>query len=211
MHFSLLVAMFLPIYSFGCHSNQSNSVFWTKCIYSVEDYASNISTKLQHICNELEIKTYFHFFPSQVGHLSPPHLHHLPGHVQVFRKDRKNIFVWRKWPFTPSILKCYHCFIIIVTFYSYYLFFKFYKDGRYYDDQQWLQKNAEIDLYLLSNCFFTNEWLFCYKLRQVLHTPCPEIWYGQLHMYFSGLKENLCSCSHLKSQALNSGHGVWST
>ena len=63
MHFSLLVAMFLPIYSFGCHSNQSNSVFWTKCIYSVEDYASNISTKLQHICNELEIKAYFHFFP----------------------------------------------------------------------------------------------------------------------------------------------------
>ena len=46
---------------------------------------------------------------------------------------------------------------------------------------------------------------------QVLHTPCPEIWYGQLHMYFSGLKENLCSCCHLKSQALNSGHGVWST
>ena len=40
---------------------------------------------------------------------------------------------------------------------------------------------------------------------QVLHTPCPEIWYGQLHMYFSGLKENLCSCSHLKSQALNFG------
>ena len=41
--------------------------------------------------------------------------------------------------------------------------------------------------------------------RQVLHTPCPEIWHGQLHMYFSGLKENLCSCSHLKSQALNFG------
>ena len=40
---------------------------------------------------------------------------------------------------------------------------------------------------------------------QVLHTPCPEIWYGQLHIYFSGLKENLCSCSHLKSQALNFG------
>ena len=41
--------------------------------------------------------------------------------------------------------------------------------------------------------------------RQVLHTPCPEIWHGQLHMYFSGLKENLCSCFHLKSQALNLG------
>ena len=40
---------------------------------------------------------------------------------------------------------------------------------------------------------------------QVLDTPCPEIWHGQLHMYVSGLKENLCSCSHLKSQALNFG------
>ena len=46
MHFSLLVAMFLPIYPFDCHSNQSNSAFWTKCIYSVEDYSSNISIKL---------------------------------------------------------------------------------------------------------------------------------------------------------------------
>ena len=27
MHFSLLVAMFLPIYPFGCHINQSNSAF----------------------------------------------------------------------------------------------------------------------------------------------------------------------------------------
>ena len=43
------------------------------------------------------------------------------------------------------------------------------------------------------------------QLGQVLHTPCPEIWYRQLHMYFSGLKENLCSCSRLKSQALNFG------
>ena len=41
------------------------------------------------------------------------------------------------------------------------------------------------------------------NFRQVLHTPCPEIWHGQLHMYFSGLKENLCSCSHIKSQAIN--------
>ena len=23
------------------------------------------------------------------------------------------------------------------------------------------------------------------SVRQVLHTPCPEIWHGQLHMYFS--------------------------
>ena len=44
-----------------------------------------------------------------------------------------------------------------------------------------------------------------FPLRRVLHTPCLEIWHGQLHMYFSGLKENLCSCSHLKSQALNFG------
>ena len=47
--------------------------------------------------------------------------------------------------------------------------------------------------------------LFNGIFRQVLHTPCPEIWHGQLHMYFSGLKENQCSCSHLKSQALNFG------
>ena len=63
--------MFLPNYPFGCHSNQLNSAFWTKCVYSVEDYSSNISIK--HICNELEIKV------SQVDHLSPPHLYHLPG------------------------------------------------------------------------------------------------------------------------------------
>ena len=63
MHFSLLVVMFLPNYPFGCHSNQSDSAFWTKCVYSVEDYSSNISIKVcQHICNELEIKAYFHFF-----------------------------------------------------------------------------------------------------------------------------------------------------
>ena len=43
------------------------------------------------------------------------------------------------------------------------------------------------------------------RVWQVLHTPCPEIWYGLLHMYFSGLKENPCSCSYLKSQALNFG------
>ena len=29
MLFSLLVVMFLPNYPFGCHSNQSNSAFWT--------------------------------------------------------------------------------------------------------------------------------------------------------------------------------------
>ena len=46
MHFSLLVALFLPVYPFGRHNNQSNSAFWTKCIYSVEDYSSNISIKL---------------------------------------------------------------------------------------------------------------------------------------------------------------------
>ena len=64
MHFSLLVVMFLPNYPFGCHSNQSNSAFWTKCVYSVEDYSSNISIKtFVNICNELEIKAYFHCFP----------------------------------------------------------------------------------------------------------------------------------------------------
>ena len=46
MRFSLLVVMFLPNYPFGFHSNQSNSAFRTKWIYSVEDYWSNISIKL---------------------------------------------------------------------------------------------------------------------------------------------------------------------
>ena len=45
MLFSLLVVMFLPNYPFGCHSNQSNSAFWTKCVYSVEDYSSKMSIK----------------------------------------------------------------------------------------------------------------------------------------------------------------------
>ena len=64
MHFSILVVMFLPNYPFGYDSNQSNSAFWTKCVYSVEDYSSNMSINFcQHICNELEIKAYFHFFP----------------------------------------------------------------------------------------------------------------------------------------------------
>ena len=43
MQFSLLVVMCLPNYHFGCHSNQSNSVFWTKYVYSIVDYSSNIS------------------------------------------------------------------------------------------------------------------------------------------------------------------------
>ena len=34
--------MFFPNYPFGCHSNQSNSAFWTKCIYSVEDKAKKL-------------------------------------------------------------------------------------------------------------------------------------------------------------------------
>ena len=64
MHFSLLVVMFLPIYPFGCHSSQSNSAFWTKCVYSVKDHSSNRSINVcQHICNALEIKAYVHFFP----------------------------------------------------------------------------------------------------------------------------------------------------
>ena len=46
MHFSLLVVKFLLIYPFGCQNNQSNSVFWTKCLFSIEDYSSNISIKL---------------------------------------------------------------------------------------------------------------------------------------------------------------------
>ena len=61
MHFSLLVSMFLPIYPFDCHGNQSNSAFWTTCIYSVEDYSSNISTKL--------FSTYLQWFRNK-GHLS---------------------------------------------------------------------------------------------------------------------------------------------
>ena len=68
MRFSLLVVMLLPNYPFGCHSNQSNSAFWTKCLHSVEDYSSNSSiTICQHICNELEIEAYLHFFPQSGG------------------------------------------------------------------------------------------------------------------------------------------------
>ena len=81
MQLSLLVVMFLPNYHFGCHSNQSNSAFWTKCVYSVEDYSSNISIKL--------LSTYLQWvrnkgllsfiFSGQVCHLSPLHLYNLPG------------------------------------------------------------------------------------------------------------------------------------
>ena len=79
-HFSLLVAMFLPIYPFGCHSNQSDSAFWTTCIYSVEDYSSNISIKLLSTYLQwVRNKGLLSYFPSQVGHLSPSHLHRLPG------------------------------------------------------------------------------------------------------------------------------------
>ena len=56
--------MCLPNCIFGCHSNQSKSAFWTNCVYSVEDYSSKMSINFcQHICNELEIKAYFQFFP----------------------------------------------------------------------------------------------------------------------------------------------------
>ena len=81
IHFSLLVAMFLSIYPFGCRSNQWSSAFWIKCIHSVEDYTSNNSIKrlsiyLQWVRNEGLLSF---FSPIQVGHLSPPHQHHLPG------------------------------------------------------------------------------------------------------------------------------------
>ena len=80
MHFSLLVVMFLPNYPFSCHSNRSNLAFWTKCVYSVEDYSSNISIKLLSTYLQwVRKKGLLSFFPSQVGHLSPPHLYHLPG------------------------------------------------------------------------------------------------------------------------------------
>ena len=80
MHCSLFVAMVLPNYPLGCHSNQSNPAFWTKCVYSEENYSINISIKLlstylQWVRNKGRLS----FFPSQVGHLSPLHLHRLPG------------------------------------------------------------------------------------------------------------------------------------
>ena len=79
MHFSLLVAMFFCNLSFCCHSNQSNSAFWTKCIYSEEYYSSNISIKLLSTYLQwVRNKGILSFFPNHVGHLSPPHLHHLP-------------------------------------------------------------------------------------------------------------------------------------
>ena len=68
MRFSLLVAMVLPNYPFGCDSNQSNSAFWTKCIYSVEDYSSNISIK--HLSTYLQWvrnKGLLSFFPHSGG------------------------------------------------------------------------------------------------------------------------------------------------
>ena len=58
MHFNRLDVIFMPNYPFGCHSSQSNSAFWTECIYSAKDYSSNISLKL--------LSTYLqwvHFFP----------------------------------------------------------------------------------------------------------------------------------------------------
>ena len=61
--FSLLVAMFLPIYPFGCHSIQLYSTFWTKCMYSVEDYSSNIFIKL--LSTYLQwVRNNFHFSQS---------------------------------------------------------------------------------------------------------------------------------------------------
>ena len=62
--------MVLPNYHFGCHSNQSNSAFWTKCVYSVEDYSSNISIKLLSTYLQwVRNKGLLSFFSSQVGHL----------------------------------------------------------------------------------------------------------------------------------------------
>ena len=52
MHFSLLVVMFVPNYPFGYHINQSIAAFLTKCVYSVADYASNIS-QIPSSCNFL--------------------------------------------------------------------------------------------------------------------------------------------------------------
>ena len=60
---------------------------------------------------------------------------------------------------------------------------------------------CDMDNILHTSCpeFFLYYMYIGKPLHYVLHTPCPEIWHGQLHIYFSGLKENLCSCSHLKS------------
>ena len=106
VHFSLLVVMFLPIYTFGCHSNQSNSAFWTKCIYSEEDYLSNISIKLfstylQWVGN----KGILLCFPSQMGHLFTPH----PGFSCSSASSLVDCF-WvsplPKWSLTISSSSC---------------------------------------------------------------------------------------------------------
>ena len=74
MHFSLLVAMFLQIYYLGYHNNQSNSAFWTKCIYSFGDYSSNIfSKRLSPYMQWVRNKGLLSFF-SQWGHLSPHYI-----------------------------------------------------------------------------------------------------------------------------------------
>ena len=53
--------IFLQIYHFCCHGNQSNSEVWTKFRCLVEDYSRNISVKLLSIiCNEIAINDYFH-------------------------------------------------------------------------------------------------------------------------------------------------------
>ena len=56
--------MFLPNYPFGCHSNQSNLAFWTKCVYSVEDYSNNMSMKrLSTYMQRVRNKGLLSFFP----------------------------------------------------------------------------------------------------------------------------------------------------
>ena len=77
MHFSLLVVMFCQII---LSVAIANSAFWTKCVYSVEDYSSNISIKLLSTYLQwVRNKGLLSFFPDQVGRLSPPHLYHPPG------------------------------------------------------------------------------------------------------------------------------------
>ena len=58
----MILNIFLQIYPFDCHGNQSNSEVWTKFICLVEDYSRNISVKLlsKYLQYEIAIKAYFH-------------------------------------------------------------------------------------------------------------------------------------------------------
>ena len=109
MHFSLLVAMFLQIYYFGCHNNQSNSAFWTKCIYSLGDYSSNISSKrLSPYMQWVRNKGLLSFF-SQWGGSSLSSLHHLPGLLLQFCLVISGLcqgITTPKWSFTISSSSC---------------------------------------------------------------------------------------------------------